>query len=784
MAHGATGKGNDQVRFELTYYALDPDDRGDLALEGPRIPGRVPGPVRHDRLRPSATESRSRPRRTGRTARTRNLIHISHESGILEDPAADARGARLLPDPEPAGRARPRDAPRASTSRTASRSGSSTRRTASTRPIRYELFRLPEQGRGRKRRSAGWTWSKTASSGSRAGASTRSPGMTILRAAHMDIEGIAMDREVMRLRDMLAPKFSEIVYDGFWFSPEMDFLMAAIDKSQEVIDGVVHLALYKGNVTILGRESHSSLYDKELSSMDIEGGFNQQDSAGFIRHPRHPPQGPQRDHEQAGQEGHGLHEERPMKVWDQPLRGPARGSAARSLQRLDREDAFLAGAEIAASRAYARALRRAGVLTAKERPPIDRGLVRGRSAGSTPGEDLRTFEDIHSAVELLLVEEIGEAGQEAPHRPEPERAGRDRRAALPEGRSPGDPRPPPGLPAGADRPRRRISRRRPARLHPSPAGPARPLLPLRPVAFLAARAGQVAAQGRARPGSTSCPSARAPWPGPRLPIDRAVLARSLGFAAVSENSLDAVADRSFILETLFALALLLLDIGRFAEDVVVFASREFGFLVLDDALATSSSLMPQKKNPDIFELLRAGRRPAVRAFQPACSSRSRGCPRPTTRISRKTRSRSGKGSRTRLALLEVFDIALRSIRPGPRGHRPPHRAVPLRHRPGRPFDGEGRSLPRRPRRRRGRGSFRGKSRPSPGRAHAPGVPEIPSPVRRRRPRGVRSGPIGPAQADVRLHPSRPGPRPARPGEEARGEVIRFDGQDKRPLLVL
>jgi argininosuccinate synthase len=98
----------------------------------------------------------------------------------------------------------------------------------------------------------------------------------------MDIEGIAMDREVMRLRDMLAPKFAEIVYNGFWFSPEMDFLMAAIDKSQEVIDGVVRLAVYKGNVTVRGRESHSSLYDKELSSMDIEGGFNQQDSAGFI----------------------------------------------------------------------------------------------------------------------------------------------------------------------------------------------------------------------------------------------------------------------------------------------------------------------------------------------------------------------------------------------------------------------------------------------------------------------------------------------------------------------
>jgi argininosuccinate synthase len=109
------------------------------------------------------------------------------------------------------------------------------------------------------------------------------PGGTILHMAHKDIEGVAMDREVMRLRDMLTAKVSELIYYGFWFSPEMDFLMAAIDKSQEVIDGTVYLKLYKGNVFVIGRESTSSLYDQDLSSMNIEGGFNQGDSSGFIR---------------------------------------------------------------------------------------------------------------------------------------------------------------------------------------------------------------------------------------------------------------------------------------------------------------------------------------------------------------------------------------------------------------------------------------------------------------------------------------------------------------------
>jgi argininosuccinate synthase len=92
-----------------------------------------------------------------------------------------------------------------------------------------------------------------------------------------------MDKEVRRLRDMLAPELAAIIYNGFWFSPEMDFLMGAIDKASDIIDGTVRLKLYKGNVLPIGRRSPSSLYDQELSSMDIAGGFDQQDSIGFIR---------------------------------------------------------------------------------------------------------------------------------------------------------------------------------------------------------------------------------------------------------------------------------------------------------------------------------------------------------------------------------------------------------------------------------------------------------------------------------------------------------------------
>jgi argininosuccinate synthase len=280
VAHGATGKGNDQVRFELSYYALDPrirvispwKDEAFLA----EFKGR-PDMIAYARRRGIEVKASSdRP-----YSEDANLIHISHESGILENPME-------APDEHVFSMTRsPKDAPDSETviavhfkDGVPVKVADSTNGVEHTDP--YDLFchlnRIgAENGIGRV------DMVENRFVGIKSRGVYETPGMTILRAAHMDIEGIAMDREVMRLRDMLTPKFAEIVYNGFWFSPEMDFLMAAINKSQEVIDGVVRLSLYKGNITVLGRESPSSLYDKELSSMDIEGGFNQQDSAGFIR---------------------------------------------------------------------------------------------------------------------------------------------------------------------------------------------------------------------------------------------------------------------------------------------------------------------------------------------------------------------------------------------------------------------------------------------------------------------------------------------------------------------
>jgi len=279
IAHGATGKGNDQVRFELSYYALDPGIKVISPWKDKEFLATFKG--RSDLLSYAAAHgidvkvSKAKP-----FSEDANLIHISHESGILEDPEVEP-GENVFSWTK-----HPKDAPNEETRLSIHfKDGIPVKvvdRTHNmTKSSPYDLFTYlnavgAENGIGRV------DMVENRFVGIKSRGVYETPGLTILRAAHMDIEGIAMDREVMRLRDMLAPKFAEIVYYGFWFSPEMDFLMAAINKSQEVIDGVVHLTLYKGNVLITGRESPSSLYDKDLSSMDIEGGFDQQDSYGFI----------------------------------------------------------------------------------------------------------------------------------------------------------------------------------------------------------------------------------------------------------------------------------------------------------------------------------------------------------------------------------------------------------------------------------------------------------------------------------------------------------------------
>jgi argininosuccinate synthase len=268
------------VRFELAYYALKPEIKIISPWKNAEFLAQFQG--RNDLIDYArkngipVTQTHEKP-----YSEDENLLHISHEAGILEDPAH-------IPDDSVYSRTTsPTKAPdKVTTIVVHFKDGTPVKienkndGTVKTDPLDLFLHANKigsENGIGRV------DMVENRFVGIKSRGLYETPGGTILMIAHRDIEALAMDREVMRLKDTLSPKYAEIVYNGFWFSPEMDFLTAAFNKSQQYVDGKVTLQLYKGNVFTVARESPTSLYDKELGSMHEEGGFNQKDSTGFIK---------------------------------------------------------------------------------------------------------------------------------------------------------------------------------------------------------------------------------------------------------------------------------------------------------------------------------------------------------------------------------------------------------------------------------------------------------------------------------------------------------------------
>jgi len=279
VAHGSTGKGNDQVRFELSYYALNPNILCITPWRDPEFISEFKG--RADLI--NYAQKSNIPIKASKAqsySEDENLLHISHEAGVLEDPAyrppEDIFSLSLSPKNAP---------DREIVIDIYFKDGNPIKVVnkddgiVKEKPLDLFLY-LNELG---SRSGIGrLDMIENRHLGIKSRGVYETPGGTILWKAHRDLEGIAMDKEVMHLRDSLIPKFSELLYNGFWFSPEVDFLMAAFNRSQQAIDGKVSVSLYKGNVTTIGRESPISLYDRALSSMEIEGGFNALDSSGFI----------------------------------------------------------------------------------------------------------------------------------------------------------------------------------------------------------------------------------------------------------------------------------------------------------------------------------------------------------------------------------------------------------------------------------------------------------------------------------------------------------------------
>ncbi|MBB5773119.1 argininosuccinate synthase [Brevundimonas vesicularis] len=274
VCHGATGKGNDQVRFELGYYALEPDIR-------------VIAPWREWEFRsrealldfaeknqiPIAKDKRGE----APFSVDANLLHSSSEGKVLEDPAVEA------PEFVHQRTISPEDAPDVATViEIGFEKGDAVSINGEAMSPATILTALNQYGHDNGIGRLDLVENRFVGMKSRGVYET--PGGTILIAAHRGIESITLDGGSMHLKDQLMPKYAELIYNGFWFSPEREMLQAAIDKSQENVSGTVKVKLYKGNVSVIGRESPNSLYDQDLVTFE-EGvqAYDHKDAAGFIK---------------------------------------------------------------------------------------------------------------------------------------------------------------------------------------------------------------------------------------------------------------------------------------------------------------------------------------------------------------------------------------------------------------------------------------------------------------------------------------------------------------------
>jgi argininosuccinate synthase len=274
VAHGATGKGNDQVRFELAYYALKPDVKVIAPWREWDLTSRtrlIEFAEQHQI--PIAKDKRGE----APFSVDANLLHASSEGKVLEDPGQE------VPDYVYSRTIDPESAPdRPTYIAIGFARGDAVSVDGRTLSPAELLARLNEFGRANGIGRLDLVENRFVGMKSRGMYET--PGGTILHAAHRGIESITLDRGAMHLKDELMPKYAELVYNGFWFSPEREMLQAAIDRSQEFVTGEVRLKLYKGSVGVVGRNSPYSLYDQDLVTFE-EGAvaYDHRDAAGFIR---------------------------------------------------------------------------------------------------------------------------------------------------------------------------------------------------------------------------------------------------------------------------------------------------------------------------------------------------------------------------------------------------------------------------------------------------------------------------------------------------------------------
>ncbi|MDD2403628.1 MAG: argininosuccinate synthase [Victivallaceae bacterium] len=273
ICHGATGKGNDQVRFELAAYAMQPGIKIIAAWRDPQwhFKSRTEMIKYANEHNIPITSTAAKP-----YSMDRNLLHISFEGGILEDPwEAPPEDLAVMTKPLSQASDIPEDI---------------TVTFEQGIPVAVNGEQLSPASLMRKLNTIGAKHAvgridivENRFVGMKSRGVYETPGGTILHHAHRALESITMDKEVMYLRDSFIPQYSRMVYNGFWFAPEREMLQTAITKSQEFVTGDVRLKLFKGNCYVTGRRSEYSLYDHEIASFEAEDVYNQKDAEGFIR---------------------------------------------------------------------------------------------------------------------------------------------------------------------------------------------------------------------------------------------------------------------------------------------------------------------------------------------------------------------------------------------------------------------------------------------------------------------------------------------------------------------
>jgi len=276
VAHGATGKGNDQVRFELSYYALKPDIRVVAPWKIPEFYQKYPGrtellayaekygiPVKASKDQPWSSDE--------------NLMHISFESGMLEDPWQEPLQEMFELSLSP--QAAPDETQSVQIEFEKGNPVAVDGRNYSPAKLLTHLNEL-----GGKHGIGRIDMVESRFVGMKNRGVYETPGGTILHIAHRAMESITLNRGVINLKDSLMPRFAQLAYDGFWFSPEMEILLNMVHNTQEPVNGTVRMELYKGNCMVTGRKSPNSLYDEDMATMEADhGAYDPKDAIGFIK---------------------------------------------------------------------------------------------------------------------------------------------------------------------------------------------------------------------------------------------------------------------------------------------------------------------------------------------------------------------------------------------------------------------------------------------------------------------------------------------------------------------